>query len=1039
MIAAFVAVVVGGMVALSTLPGQAQEPAPAAAASTVTNPLVADGADPWMEFYQGNYYLAYTTWSSQLAMRKSPTIAGLATARPVVIWSDTTPQRCCNFWAPEFHLIKGPDGPRWYLTFTAGTNGTFDRQHTQVLESAGTDPMGPYGFKGRVFDRTHDTWAIDGSYLELNDKLYHLWSAWDGPDQNLYIAAMSNPWTISGPRTLLSTPTHDWETAGRRVNEAPVVLQRGGRTFVIYSASFCETPDYKLGQLTFTGGDPLATSSWSKSPAPIFTRNDGGKAFGPGHNGFFTSPDGSEDWIVYHANPSAADKCGRNRSTRVQKVSWNADGTPDLGTPVALGAALAVPSGEDGPITAPVRGAAYTIVNKFSGKCLETTLGVLNRNANVAQHTCAAAAPRQQWVLDHTGDGAYRLVNKNSRQALTAAGCATDDGTNVAQSPWRTGACQRWNVLAAGDGWVHIDDANSDKTLDVEQCFTAEDVNVRLWTRLDNDCQRWRLTPVGDVGISNVNNGKVLAAGCSAGDPAGVTMRAYDPGGCQAWRFVPAGGADYAITSADGGRCLGIAGGSTADGATADRRACTGDPAADQKWYLEPQKDGTLRFVNRGSGKNLDVAYCGLAEGTTVGQYPWFDNDCQRFRVVTVGPQVDPEPAGPTYPNPLPVSGDVEKVHDPSMIKKSDGTYLLVSTGAGLDIRTSADGRTFTKVGKVFPDGTPWADPYLPKVKPGQNRWLWAPDISVHNGRYYLYYSASSFGSRHSAIFLATSPTGKPGTWTHVGRVIETAETSQYNAIDPNLVVDAEGGWWLAFGSFWTGIKMVRIDPRTGLRDAARPQVHSLAGRPDLPRDNAIEAPYVYRHGDHYYLFVSYDWCCKGTSSTYRTMVGRSKHPNGPYVDRNGKPMTEGGATQLLAGHDAIPGPGHQAVLRDGDSDVLVYHYYWDDDQKNTGVLGRNTLEWDADGWPVVSAAEPVPGPGPSEPTPGPTSSATAGPAAGPAPSATAGPGGPGGGLPTTGARIGLMAAFGAVILAAGAALLLITRRRRSRFVSDTE
>jgi GH43 family beta-xylosidase len=925
-------------------------PAEAAAPAAFTNPLVADGADPWLQFHEGNYYLAYTTWSSQLVMRKSPTMAGLATAKPIVIWSDTTPERCCNFWAPEFRLLNGPDGKRWYLTFTAGTAGTLDNQHTQVLESAGTDPMGPYTFKGRVFDPRHDTWAIDGGYLHLRGALYYLWSAFEGANQNLYLARMSNPWTISSPRTLLSTPTYDWERVGNPVNEGPVALQHDGKTYVVYSASACVTDDYKLGQLTYTGGDPLAASSWTKKPTPIFARDDAAGAFGPGHNGFFTSPDGTEQWNVYHANAAAGQGCGRNRSTRAQKVEWDADGSPNLGAPAAVGAPLAVPSGEDAPMTPSVAGVAYTLVNSFTGKCLETTIGALNVNANVAQHSCTAAT-HQQWVLESTADGLYRLINKNSRQALTVAGCRTADGTNVVQAPWLTGACQRWRLTPAGDGWVRIDDPNSGRTLDVEQCFPAEDVDVRLWTWLDfSPCQRWRLQPVGEVAVSNVNSGKVLGADCGAGDGAAVTTRLYDPTLCEKWTFEPAGGADFTLRSVGSARCLGIVGNSIEDGASTEIRGCAPDANAGQKWYVEPQADGTSRFVNRGSGKSLDVAFCRLADGTAVGQYPWFDNDCQRFRLVTPGRQDNPAPRGVTYPANFPVSGDTELVHDPAAVKAPDGTYILVSTGPGLSIRTSRDGKEYTQVGSVFPAGAPWADEYLPPD--GGN--LWAPDISYHRGRFWLYYAASSFGSRHSAIFLATSPTGMPGTWTHVGKVVETDETSDHNAIDPNLLVDREGRWWLSYGSFWTGVKMIRIAPRTGLRDAADSTLYALAARPDLWRDNAIEAPFIYKHGRWYYLFVSYDWCCRGTSSTYRLMVGRSESPTGPYVDKNGRLMTDGGGSQVLATHDEITGPGHAAVLKDGDCDLLLYHYYGDDSRPDMGRLGVNPLTWQA-GWPVVA------------------------------------------------------------------------------------
>jgi GH43 family beta-xylosidase len=302
------------------------------------------GADPWLVYYEGNYYLATTTWTSELTMRTSPTLAGLKAAMPVRIYFETDPSRCCNMWAPEFRLLEGPDGPRWYFYYTAGTSGTLDNQHTHVLESAGTDPMGPYTYKGRLYDPQNDTWAIDGSILQLGDSLYFLFSAWEGP-QSLFIAPMSNPWTISGPRVLISQPEYSWEAY---VNEGPVALYHEDDVFITYSASPCSGPDYKLGLLTYNGGDPLSADSWVKNPEPVFQRSDENGVFGPGHNGFFRSPDGTEDWIVYHANDSVSGGCDHGRTTRVQRFTWNADGTPNFGVPVSTTEEIIAPSGDVG-------------------------------------------------------------------------------------------------------------------------------------------------------------------------------------------------------------------------------------------------------------------------------------------------------------------------------------------------------------------------------------------------------------------------------------------------------------------------------------------------------------------------------------------------------------------------------------------------------------------------------------------------------------------------------------------------------------------
>jgi arabinan endo-1,5-alpha-L-arabinosidase len=305
--------------------------------------------------------------------------------------------------------------------------------------------------------------------------------------------------------------------------------------------------------------------------------------------------------------------------------------------------------------------------------------------------------------------------------------------------------------------------------------------------------------------------------------------------------------------------------------------------------------------------------------------------------------------ASAAYPNPGRVTGDVTGVHDPAMIKKPDGTYLLISTGNFLDIRTSTDRIHFTRIGSVWTNGAPWTHPYTLASDRG---YLWAPDVTYRNGQYYLYYAASSFGSQKSAIFLATSPTAQPGSWTHRGLVIETSSANDFNAIDPNLVIDTSGSWWLSLGSFWTGIKLIRLEPSTGLRHATDRTIHSLARR--TANSGSVEAPFIFRQGGYYYLFLSFDFCCRGTNSTYRTMVGRSTSITGPYLDRAGTPLTNGGGTEILATHDAIYGPGHPAVLADTDYALLIYHYYYSNNTPATGKLGINWMSWDSAGWPYV-------------------------------------------------------------------------------------
>ena len=318
-------------------------------AATFRNPLNLHGPDPFLQYYNGNYYLVTTTWNSTITMRRSRTLGGLATAADTLVFNlagRTT--GCCNMWAPEIHLLTGPNGTRWYLYYTASRNVSnyLPTQRIHVLESAGTDPMGPYTFKADLLDPTNDnTWELDGSILQLNGNLYLMGTYFAG-NQPLFIKPMSNPWTVSGTRRLLAAPQFSWETVGGAVGEGPEALYHNGRTFVIFSASHCSTPDYKMGMLTYNGGDPLQSSSWVKSPNPVFQRSNANSVYGPGHGNFFTSPDGTESWMAYHANNSTSGGCDMNRTTRAQKFTWNADGTPNFGVPASLSTALAVPSGE---------------------------------------------------------------------------------------------------------------------------------------------------------------------------------------------------------------------------------------------------------------------------------------------------------------------------------------------------------------------------------------------------------------------------------------------------------------------------------------------------------------------------------------------------------------------------------------------------------------------------------------------------------------------------------------------------------------------
>lgn len=292
------------------------------------------------------------------------------------------------------------------------------------------------------------------------------------------------------------------------------------------------------------------------------------------------------------------------------------------------------------------------------------------------------------------------------------------------------------------------------------------------------------------------------------------------------------------------------------------------------------------------------------------------------------------------HAEPLPVTGDTG-IHDPSMVATAEG-YALYGSNNLLDARTSPDRAAWSNAGSAFSGPQDWWSAYSPEQSP------WAPDVHQVGGTYYMYYAVSSFGSNTSAIGLATSDTGLPGSFTDRGEVYSTNADSDHNAIDPNLFIDDDGTWWMAFGSWWTGIKMFELDPATGMRSTENTELYSLASA-----DGGIEGPALVKEGDYYYLFNSYGACCQGTDSTYHIRVGRSESPTGPFLDADGTALLDGGGTTVLASDGRYIGPGGQSVLTDGGDDVLVYHYY-DGDDNGAPKLGLNAIDWSS-GWPTVS------------------------------------------------------------------------------------
>jgi arabinan endo-1,5-alpha-L-arabinosidase len=297
-------------------------------------------------------------------------------------------------------------------------------------------------------------------------------------------------------------------------------------------------------------------------------------------------------------------------------------------------------------------------------------------------------------------------------------------------------------------------------------------------------------------------------------------------------------------------------------------------------------------------------------------------------------------------------------VHDPVMAKQGD-TYYLFCTGPGITGFTSNDLINWTQQDPVFDESPEWAQ----EVAPGFNGHIWAPDITYYNGKYYLYYSISAFGKNTSAIGLVTNETLDPEDdnykWEDQGIVIQSVPNrDNWNAIDPNLIFDENGDPWFSFGSFWGGIKMFKLNK--DLKTRAQPEEwYTIAKRernPDLDDDDpgnaAIEGPFIFKKDGYYYLFVSWDFCCRGPESTYKVVVGRSKNVTGPYVDKDGKELNKGGGSLLIEGNDDWYGIGHNSVYSFDGTDYYFSHGYDASDEGKPKLIVKE-LKW-VDGWPEI-------------------------------------------------------------------------------------
>jgi arabinan endo-1,5-alpha-L-arabinosidase len=438
---------------------------------------------------------------------------------------------------------------------------------------------------------------------------------------------------------------------------------------------------------------------------------------------------------------------------------------------------------------------------------------------------------------------------------------------------------------------------------------------------------------------------------------AGTNVDQTADGGTQdqLWHFFPDGNGYSAVENMLTHQVLGISGASKSAGAQALEWADNG--TTDHDWLFYKLTDGNYLIKNFNSGLYLqvDTSASPMVVDQAARATSGTGCTCQEWKVTDTGTAA--------YPMPLSVSGSGIYVHDPNMIQDASGTFWLYGTHNTL--ASSADMTSFTAVstGDINPDFSWWASENTTGT--GGRTDIWAPIVMYANGTYYQYYSIpiydtpSQAGTNKGAeavIALATS-SNPNGPWVDAGKIIsscgsEPGCTTQFNAIDPAPFIDAAGNWWLSFGSWNDGIHILQLDPTTGLRLASNATLYNIASRA-AGEEGSIIYLHVFNGTQYYYYFAPVSICCVGTSSTYRIIIGRSTSATGPFTDRGGLDLSNGGGTVLLSAHANIYGPGGQSVMTVGTQPLLVYHYY-DGNNNGTPTLGLNKLSFDSSGWPYI-------------------------------------------------------------------------------------
>ncbi|MBD2872943.1 family 43 glycosylhydrolase [Paenibacillus arenilitoris] len=567
------------------------------AASTLnySNPINTAGADPYIMLHSDGYYYFTRTLGNRLDIWKSRSLIAIDLGERKTIW--TPPSGLKDIWAPEIHNIGG----KWYIYYTANTGCGDDCRGIYVLENDSADPLqGDWTDKGKM---NLPYSGLDGTVFDHNGQLYFLYAAygdWSGSHGSaIAIAMMSNPWTLDGDNVILTKPEYSWEKKGMPVNEGAVILKRNGKIFLVYSASACWEDDYSLGILTADDtSDLLNPASWTKSEQPVFAKSPENGVYGPGHNSFVQSKDGTQDLIVYHGNSGPGQGCGP-RPTRVQPFTWMNDGSPNFGIPT--NGPLAVPSGDyriEAEHGVPVKAQIKEKKGASGGKIVR-----LN-NSNSSLTIKDVIVPEE---------GSYTLNVRYSG----AAGPKASVNVSVNGKPALLMALPRIGSNQYATAAIQVELKKGYNNL-IE--FTKGKHAVEIDSIELAGSHTFSVKPGAEYKLINPYGGKALDV-ADAGMADGTwTQMSDDSNGtaAQRWKIALNEDGTYTIINPNSGKALTVLDPAEAWG----RVGITENQGLDtQKWKLIDTGNGYCKLINVQTGKALDVSGASINSGAGVGTW----------------------------------------------------------------------------------------------------------------------------------------------------------------------------------------------------------------------------------------------------------------------------------------------------------------------------------------------------------------------------------------------------------------------------------